>query len=144
MKNNTAKNYTATVIRFRWWFLSLTGLFLLFCSFGIPKLYFDSSMNAFLIDDDPARMGYDRFLKTFEAHEYVVVLADAPTPQNADYIKKIIKLNDQFAALPQVKRVASIVNVEHITGIDDDLVVDAFISSAALDAKTLAEKRSYA
>lgn len=144
MKIHFFTRFTRLVIRFRWLVLASIAAFLVFCCSGIPKIYLDSSMDTFLSSDDPVRVKYNRFLDNFDAHEYVVVVVDAPATWDAAFIRSLSTFQDGLAAMPYVKRVSSILNIDHIQAEDDELVVDPFISLDELDVQTLAAKKQTA
>ncbi len=137
-------SYTSMVIKYRWWFVALVMLIVGLSSFGLPKLYFDNTTNSFFKKGDPTLEKYERFLKKFDTDEYIVILLDAPQTWNTEYFQFIRNLENEIAALPNVKRVTSIANAEYIHNVDGDLVVDEFIPQGQLDEKTLADKKTYA
>ncbi len=144
MKQTIVDKYTAIVIQYRWWFIAMIVLVAGICSSGIPKLTFDSTFNSFLMESDITLKNYNSFLDKFETDEYAVILLDAPQEWNADYFNIIRKLKTELELLPNVKRVTSIASADYIAGVDDDIVVKEFIPSDIHDAKTFADKKSYA
>ncbi len=144
MKQEDIKRYTATLVRRRWWFILLIVLMLGVCSSGLPKLNFEHSTSSFLIESDITLKNYNHFLEKFETDEYAIILLDAPQRWNADYFNLIRKLKNELELLPHVRRVRSLANVDYISAVGDDIVVDEFIPSSLKDADVFTDKKAYA
>ncbi len=143
MQSKQINKYTASIVRYRWIFIALILLVLTVCSLGLPKLYFDNTTRSFLIESDPALKNYTQFLDDFETDEYAIIILDAPQIWSRDYVNLVRTLNDEIRKLPSVKRVTSLVNVDHVSSVSDDILVEEFIPTN-IDDKILAEKKAYA
>ncbi len=138
------KRFTQFVTCYRWSCIAFVAVIVGLCSLGLPSLYYDSSTNSFLIENDKVLVRYKQFLEKFETDEYTVMLLDAPAVWTNEYIQLIRKLKNEVEVLPGIKKVTSIVNVEHIQNIDGELQVEEFFPAKDLDPDAIKQKVDYA
>ena len=103
-------------------FLSAATIFL---GVQLPEIKVDNSEQAFLHADDPVRRSYDAFLDQFGDDGLGIIGIRAPRIFDLAFLKKLRAMHREVEArVPYVTKVTSLLNVRHVYGDGDKLVVE--------------------
>ncbi|MEA3223050.1 MAG: MMPL family transporter [Thermodesulfobacteriota bacterium] len=89
----------------------------------IPKMRIDSRVEIFLSEDNPARKVWNENNEEFEAPLDIVIGIIANDIYNYNYLKKIRDVTSEIEAIPGVKEVTNILNIDYITGNESGIEV---------------------
>ena len=98
--------------------LALAGATLFFL-FSLVHLQLDTSLETFVVQDDPDLMEYHRFKDVFGNDEMVVVAFRAEEIFEPEILRMIRRLSDEFEGLDYVDNVRSLTTVNTINGTDE-------------------------
>ena len=73
--------------------LALSGLLIA----QLPKIQFDTSIEGFLHDDDPALLAYNDFRDQFGRDEVVIIAIEADNVFDLRFLKKLKALHEELA-----------------------------------------------
>ncbi len=132
------------IVRRRWWVLVLLPIFAVSLSSQAPTISLDTSADAFLDEDDPAKVLYDEFRDQFGRGEFLIAAIRTPDALAPDFL---LKLRDFHQALedevPHLEEVHSLVNARVTRGMEDELIVEDLLEDWPEDPRAWADLRSY-
>lgn len=94
---------------------------------GLARLGFDNRPDAFFLEGDSSVERWRAFKEQYASDEFSFILL-TPETVDAAFLDDLRALTDALAALDQVERVTSVVNVRSILGEDGFLDVGDYIS----------------
>jgi predicted RND superfamily exporter protein len=107
-----------------WWILLVIVGALAYLSTTFESMRIDTSNEAYLHDDDPARVTYRAFQEDFGRDERIVVLVESDRDiVNEDFLRQLETWHQQLEQVPQVDKVDSLINARLTYGREDELVV---------------------
>ncbi len=135
------------IIRFRWWTILISLLFVLLAASGARFLEFSNNYRAFFGKDNPELITFETFQATYTKNDNILLVLQ---PKNKkifrdDIAKLIEKVTAKAWKVPYAIRVDSITNFQHSWAEGDDLTVEDLIrGSYNLTEEDLARKRTIA
>lgn len=131
--------YTEIVLKHRFKFLGAIVICVGLSATFIPRLQFDNTPDSFFLQSDDTLKVYENFKATFASDEYSLILLEAPAQWSPVFIDTIRSLQQQLFEFEYVRKVTTILNVRHIKGDAEGIIVDDFIpegtSVVELEAK---------
>jgi len=126
--------------------IGLTLGIMLFLSLGLVKFESKNDVRIWFKPNDPKLDSLNYLEKTFGNDETLVIAINLPDDQKGDlfspeYIKVIQEITKSAWQIPQVLRVESITNNNHITSIDDDIIVEPLIGDNITSEQLLEKKK---
>jgi predicted RND superfamily exporter protein len=95
----------------------------------LPKIELETSTEAFLHEDDPARVAYNKFRYQYGRDDKILLLIE--TPDGVFNLKHLSQLKALHEALEKnvsrIEEVESLINARSTRGVDDVLVVGDFL-----------------
>jgi len=95
----------------------------------LPKIELETSTEAFLHEDDPARVAYNEFRYQYGRDDKILLLIE--TPDDVFSLKHLNRLKELHQALEikvsRIEEVESLINARSTRGVDDVLVVGDFL-----------------
>ncbi|MCZ6512957.1 MAG: RND family transporter, partial [Nitrospinae bacterium] len=107
--------YGEWVIRFRWWIILVTLLFVAVAASGARFLDFSSDYRVFFSDENPQLQAFDALQNTYTKNDNVMI---AVAPKNGrvftrENLAAVEELTKQAWQIPYSIRVESITNFQH-------------------------------
>ncbi len=134
-------------LRVRWSGLAvIVALAALACA-GLSRLTITADSRVFIGPDNPYRVTFDQFEKTFSSSEnvFVAVWADAGDVFTPQRLAALHALTEKVWSVPYVLRVDSLTNFAHSHADGETIVIEALVTDpAALTAAKAAEIREIA
>ncbi len=126
------KNFGEWVIRFRWWILILTLVFVGVSASGARFLDFSSDYRVFFSEENPQLQAFDALQNTYTKNDNVMI-ALAPKDGKVftnETLSAVEELTKESWQIPYSIRVESITNFQHSWSKEDDLIVEDLIKKA--------------
>jgi len=118
------------VIRWRWAAIALVTAATAALAAQVPKLTVDNSNEAFLHEDDPERLRYDRFRHQFDPDDRIILILEPPEVFDLAFLERLRALHEELEAeLPYTEEVTSLLNARNTWGRGDELVVEDLLES---------------
>jgi predicted RND superfamily exporter protein len=116
------------VVRRRWLaILAILALSIGFVS-SLPRLEVDNSFESFLLEDDPARRGYDRFREQFGRDDRLLLIIHPPEIFDLSFLEKLRAFHrDLETEVPYLEEITSLVNARATRGEADELIVEELV-----------------
>ncbi len=130
------------VIKYRWWILILTILFVGFAASGLGRLTFSSDSRVFFSEENPQLNALEALENTFTKDD-TVLFTLAPKDGNvftSKTLAAIEELTAQCWKIPYSSRVDSITNFQYTYSQDDDLIVEDLVQEARTLSKEAIRK----
>jgi predicted RND superfamily exporter protein len=148
MTKNIIKNYLLFVSKYPKRLITLTLISLFLLSSGLLHFHSKNDVRIWFEADDPKLDTLNFLEKTFGNDETLVIVAHLPEGQEGDifsakYMKVIHDITEEAWQIPQVLRVESITNTNHVSSIDNDINVEPLIGDN-LDSDFLKERKEIA
>ncbi len=101
----------------------------MFFAFQLPRTKIDNNNFNFIPKDDPSRVANDEVAKIFGEETPILIGVERKynTVFDADFIDQLRKIDAELLALPMVKRTVSILNTNHMHGVDGAMVASPLI-----------------
>ncbi|MBN2233384.1 MAG: MMPL family transporter [Deltaproteobacteria bacterium] len=116
-----------------WTVLAVLLLLTAGCGFLCTRLPVESSLESLIIERDPDLHFYEQYKDCFGEDEFLVVGFNAPDLFTPDRLAFVRRLTTEFEAIPEVREVLSLTNVEQIFGGDGDIMVAPLIDELPAD-----------
>jgi len=132
------------IIRFRWGVILLTLLLTAVMVSEIPKITFNMDTEAFLKEDDPARVKYYEYRDQFGRDEMIVILISPENVFDLAFLKKLKAFHEQLEErVPHLNDITSLVNARLTRGEEGQLLVEDLMEDlpATQDDLQLLKKR---
>jgi len=129
--NNLETSFGNWVIRYRWWILAITTLFVISVSAGFRHLKFKDDKRAFFSKENPQLQAYEAFENTYTKDE-TVAFALAPKDGNVftrQTLTMVEELTEACWKIPYSSRVDSIANFQYTRGENGDLIVEDLVQN---------------
>ncbi len=134
------KKYTDVVVKYRWIFLLLMIVTVLFAGMGAKNLSFNNDYRIFFNDDDPHLKAFENLQDTYTKNDNVLIVL-APEDGKVFTRKTLAAIEDitkRAWQTPYSIRVDSLSNYQHSESIQDDLSVgDLYEEAEKLTDKDL-------
>ena len=116
------------VVRQRWLAILLVlGTSAVFVSW-LPEMKVDNSIEAFLHEDDPERVRYDRFRDRFGSEDRIMIILNPPEIFDLEFLEKLRAFHRELEReLPYTEEVTSLLNARYTHGEDDALIVEELL-----------------
>lgn len=106
------------------WVILAAGILTLVLGFGVTMLGVNFSLTAFVSEDDPLLIEFNRYEREFGNDDTIVVALNSESGIfNEESLKLLSKLTRQLEAVPDVDRVTSLSNHTQIRSLNDELHV---------------------
>jgi predicted RND superfamily exporter protein len=118
----------ALSFRYRWLIIvtMMLGLIALFSQ--LKYIQFDSSMEGFFHDDDPALLRYNEFRNQYGREDYILVAVETDEVFRLEFLEKFRDLHEQLEErIPFLVDIDSLVNARHTLGVKDGIQVKDFL-----------------
>ncbi|MGE4617007.1 MAG: MMPL family transporter [Gammaproteobacteria bacterium] len=121
------------------WILSHRGLVIVLAligvlagSYGVTKLYFDSSYRVFFGKDNPQLLAFEALENTYTKNDNVIIVIAPEDGQvfTRETLAGVEELTKAAWQVPYSNRVDSITNFQYTAAIDDDLIVRDMVKDA--------------
>ena len=124
--------YGEWVIRFRWWIILATLLFVAAAASGARFLDFSSDYRVFFSKENPQLQAFDALQNTYTKNDNVMI---ALSPKNGQVFTRenlaaVEELTKQAWQIPYSIRVESVTNFQHSWADGDGLVVEDLVTNA--------------
>ncbi len=132
------------IYRRAWLYLFFLVLLVSVAAFSALNLPLETSLESMVLEDDPDLIFYQKFKQQFGEDEFLVVgfsVADVFAPEILQFIRE---QTARLEALPEVREVVSLTNVDEFVGADNDFIVRPLVSEIKNDLKALALLRQRA
>ena len=107
-----------------WWIVLILVGALGYLATFFDTMEVDTSNEAYLHEDDPARVAYDEFQKAFGKDERLVVLVESDGDiVNERFLRRLEAWHERLKEVPQVDKVDSLINARLTIGREDELIV---------------------
>jgi predicted RND superfamily exporter protein len=120
----------------------ITAIFIALLSSGLSKFEVKNDVRIWFDPNDPKLDNLNYLEETFGNDETLVIAIHSKsgifTPKN---IKTISQLTEDAWYIPQVTRVDSITNFNHISAVDEDIIIDALIDEDQEMTQTYLDKQ---
>ncbi len=148
MTKSIIKKYLQFVSKYPKRLITLTLISLLVLSSGLVHFHSKNDVRIWFEADDPKLDTLNFLEKTFGNDETLVIVAHLPEGAKGDifapeYMKIIHDLTEEAWQIPQVLRVESITNTNHVSSVDNDINVEPLIGDN-LEANFLKERKEIA
>lgn len=98
----------------------------IFASF-IPKLHIDNTVRAFVMEDDPELLYFDRYKEQFGTDEFIVIAFQRERIFDRKSLELIDRITRKVEDLDNVRDVISLTNVNNIRGTEQDFIVERLV-----------------
>lgn len=123
-------SFTGRLIDWKWSTLIVLLLFTALLLSQLPKITIDTSNEAFLHDDDPTLLEYNRFREQFGREEVILISLKPKEIFSAPFLQKLRNFHaDLEAEVPYLDEVTSLVNVRYTVGNDEELLVEDLLEA---------------
>ena len=132
------------IYRRAWLYLFFLVLLVSVAAFSALNLPLETSLESMVLEDDPDLIFYQKFKQQFGEDEFLVVgfsVADVFAPEILQFIRE---QTARLEALPEVREVVSLTNVDEFVGADNDFIVRPLVGEIKNDPKVLALLRQRA
>ena len=99
----------------------------------LPRVQTVDNVDYFTIKDDPDTIFYDSLKKTFGDDEFFVIAFSRPDLFTPQILGSIADITKELEALPEVREVQSLANVDYIHGAEDYFEVRPFLEKIPYD-----------
>ncbi len=126
------KNFGEWVVRYRWWIIILTLVFVGVSASGARFLDFSSDYRVFFSEENPQLQAFDALQNTYTKNDNVMI-ALAPKDGKVftnETLSAVEKLTKESWQIPYSIRVESITNFQHSWSKEDDLIVEDLVKNA--------------
>ena len=131
------------IIRFRWAVIVLSILLTAVMVSQIPKITFNMDTDAFLQEDDPARVQYDEFREQFGRDEMILIMVSPENSFDLAFLKKLNTLHEQLEErVPHLNDITSLVNARLTRGEEGQLLVEDLMENLPDSEEELALLKS--
>jgi predicted RND superfamily exporter protein len=93
----------------------------------LPRVQTVDNVDYFTVEDDPDVVFYDSIKETFGDDEFFIIAFSSPDLFSAHTLRAIVDITDAMEALPEVREVQSLANVDFIHGAEDYFEVRPFL-----------------
>ncbi|MDD2698543.1 MAG: MMPL family transporter [Arcobacteraceae bacterium] len=125
----------------RYKIIIFTTMLVALLSISLKDLAFEGSYRIWFNKDSSIIKNYDNFRRTFSGDDtFAIAFSDENGIFTPKAIKTILELTSQFKTLEGVQKVESLSNYQYIQSVDDDIVIEDFIS----DTQNLNDKKELA
>jgi len=108
--------------------------------FHLDKLAFDTSTESFFHKDDPAMVHYDQFRDQFGRDDVIIIAVKPDNLFDISTLKKIIALHQGIEEkVPYIDDITSMVNIRHIMGKENELVVEDLLEKLPVTEQEMAD-----
>ena len=122
----------------RYKIIIFTTMLVALLSISLKDLAFEGSYRIWFNKDSSIIKNYDNFRRTFSGDDtFAIAFSDENGIFTPKAIKTILELTSQFKTLEGVQKVESLSNYQYIQSVDDDIVIEDFIS----DTQNLNDKK---
>jgi len=131
--NNWIDRYARGVIRYRWWVILATLLWVGVMGYGAQYLQFTNDYRVFFSKENPQLKAFEDLQDQYSKNDNVMFVL---TPKNGDVFTEdnlhaIQWLTEQAWQIPYNSRVDSITNFQHTRAEEDDLMVEDLVPDDA-------------
>lgn len=137
--------YVTAVFCYRHRLKTITVMLALFVAltFHLDRLTFDSSTESFFHSDDPAMARYDRFRDQFGRDDIIIVAVKPDNLFDISTLKKITALHrDIEENVPYIDDMTSMVNIRHIQGKENELIVEDLLAEIPATTREMADLKT--
>ncbi len=118
-------NLGKQVVRYRWLIVTLILLLTVFMASRLPHLTFDMSTEAFLHEDDPSIIRYNKFREQFGRDEMIVLMIKPKEIFELEFLKKLQSFHSELEDnVPYLDDITSLINARVTKGTEDELIVE--------------------
>lgn len=125
----------------RYKIIIFTTILVALLSISLKDLAFEGSYRIWFNKDSSIIKNYDNFRRTFSGDDtFAIAFSDENGIFTPKAITTILELTSQFKTLEGIQKVESLSNYQYIQSVDDDIVIEDFIS----DTENLNDKKELA
>lgn len=144
-RSDKGARYTAWLVKYRLLVLLLTVALAAASAVGASKLEFDSTLEGWLLEDDPGLVAYRDFIDRFVGDEISVIGVTADDVFDPKVLATIDRVSKAARKAPHVHRVRSLTNVKIFDNDPDGgLEIERLIKTLPASAKAAAALRRQA
>lgn len=124
--------YGEWVIRFRWWIILVTLLFVAAAASGARFLDFSSDYRVFFSKENPQLQAFDALQNTYTKNDNVMIALASKNGEvfTRENLAAVEELTKQSWQIPYSIRVESVTNFQHSWADGDGLVVEDLVKDA--------------
>ncbi len=127
------------VYQFKYVALTFVLALTAFLFLQLPKLTIDTSNDAFYHQDDPIRIGYNKFRQQFGKDDHIIIGLKPAKIFTSSFLQTLQQIQSEIEdKVPHIKKATSLLNVRHTYGQDDELIVEDLIESIPQSSQELA------
>lgn len=136
-------NFGRAVCRRPWLFLLLSILAFLSMAYSIPQIRMDTSAEGLLHREAPSLTVYEEFRRQFGRDQMVIIGLNPEDIFDRTFLDTLRELHSALEEeVPYVDEVTSLINVEHMRGEDDDLIVEDLLEELPRDEKGMKDLKN--
>lgn len=110
--------------------VSISAVVILALGSQALKIKVDISTEAMLRDDDPVRINYQNFRKTFGREDVIILSVPTAGSLNNEFLANIYDLQNEIdLKVPYVQKITSLINARYSYGDDDELIVEELLEN---------------
>ncbi|MBW2385822.1 MAG: RND family transporter [Deltaproteobacteria bacterium] len=142
---NRFENWGHVSARNRWPIIGSMVTLALLLGSQVPRLQIDTSTEAFLRSDDPARIVYTAFREQFGSDQLIIVALRPPRIFDSGFLTTLHEIHRAVENdIPHIAEVTSLINVRETRGRGDELIVRDLLEDWPPDEDALPELRERA
>jgi len=132
-------------VRWRWLLIVMVAVFAVSLSSQAPRITMDTSAEAFLHDDDPAKLYYNEFRDLFGRDDIIIAAIRAPDTLSPAFLTRLRDFHRVLEdEVPHLEEVRSLINARVTRGDGDELVVEDLLEVWPEDPMAWRALRDYA
>lgn len=131
------EKYAEGVVKFRWLFLVVSLLLMLFTAMGAKNLHFNNDYRIFFSPEDPHLQAFEELQNTYTKNDNVLIVLEPKDGKvfSTATLSAVEDITEQSWQTPYSIRVDSLSNYQHSESVEDDMSVGDLYE----DANTLTE-----
>ena len=119
--------YFKFIIRFKWPILAAFLLATIIAGYSMSQGIIATSLGKMFLGESPHYQSYLSRVDLFGGGDAVIISFEEKQPISPASHEKLVKATSLIASIPEVKKVTSFLDVQHISGSEDTLTINSYV-----------------